>query len=269
MTAPQPERRIAPGRKNRKYTVQEFWDGYAWPEDGDEWKGQAIRCSKPYHEWKMSLLETFISETSVVLEIASGRGRWAKEIIQHCKELILVDTSLLCMEFCRNAFSSFDHIKYIVNDGKSLPSVDENVVDLVYSFDSFVHFDKSTIVSYLNEIHRVLKPNMKAIIHHAGRKHAFLWLSFLRTKKWNNTSCELWRYLTMSGSWGSDNDGGRSAMSVRLFKKLAIESGLEVLNQVQYWGNNNEFGVPRFDDCITVLRKKSASPSAPKASPGT
>jgi hypothetical protein len=131
-----------------------FWDQqYDWPKDGDEWDGQARFCRQPYDAWKKSLVETFvapnISLSSVVLEIAPGHGRWSKEMVGRCKELILVDLSPSCIGFCKEIFASYHHVRYITNDGMSLNAVEDNGVDFVWSYDSFVHMDKDTIGSYL------------------------------------------------------------------------------------------------------------------------
>ena len=234
------------------------WDQqYNWPKNGDEWDGQARFCYQPYDEWKKSLVETFIgpniSESSVVLEIAPGHGRWTKEIVECCKELILIDLSHSCIEFCKKLFATYNYVRYIVNNGKSLNGVKDNYVDFVWSYDSFVHMDKDTIESYLNELFRVLKSDGKAIIHHAGRRHAFLWLGFLRHK--GKIARHFYKLISMGKL--RDDDGWRSNMSKKLFKELAVDKGLVVEAQMQWWGKNHVFGIPRFGDFITILRKNS------------
>lgn len=233
-----------------------IWDSrYQWPKDGDEWDGQARFCNQPYDRWKKSLVDVFIapnlSENSIVLEIAPGHGRWSKEIVGLCRELILVDLSPSCIEFCQKLFASYNHVRYLTNDGKSLTGVEDNCVDFIWSYDSFVHMEKDVIESYLREIQRVLKGGGKAIIHHPGRKHAFLWLGFLRYV--GKTGREIYKIISMGKL--RDKDGWRSNISKKLFYKLAVDSGLIVEDQVQYWGANNEFGVPRCGDFITIVRK--------------
>ena len=243
------------------------WDqNHDWPKDGDEWIGQAKYSRQPYNKWKTSLVETFIAPNvnvgSVVLEIAPGHGRWSKEMVNRCKELILVDLSPNCIEYCKELFGSHHHVRYIVNDGKTLTGVENNYVDFVWSYDSFVHMDKDTIGSYLEEINRVLRPGGKAIIHHAGRKHAFLWLGFLR--HWGTRGKKLYKRISMEKPKDKKlrakensrySDGWRSNVSKRVVRKLAVHKGLVVEDQVRYWGRNNEFGVPRFGDWITILTK--------------
>jgi ubiquinone/menaquinone biosynthesis C-methylase UbiE len=228
---------------------------YHWSKDGDEWNGQASSCHKPYNDWKQSVVETFIapnvSGDAVVLEIAPGHGRWTREVIDRCKAMILVDVSPNCIDFCRDLFAQRGNVTYVVNDGTSLPGVKDNSVDFIWSYDAFVHMDESTIDAYLGEMQRVLAPRGKAVIHHAGRADACLWLSFLADT--GKAGRHVYRVLSMGKPRG--DDGWRSNISGRLFKRLAAARGFAAESQVQWWGKNKDFGVPRYGDLITTLRK--------------
>ena len=232
------------------------WDQrYDWSKDGDEWDGQARLCNQPYEAWKRSLIDTFIlpniAKDVVALEIAPGHGRWSREMVGRCKELILVDLSPSCIEFCRKLFASHSHVQYIANDGKSLPGVKDGSVDFLWSYDSFVHMDPDTIAAYLSEARRVLKPGGKAIIHHAGRRHEWLWLGFLM--RGGKTGRNVYKVFSQASL--SDFDGWRSNVSQELFAKLAEDRGLAVQSQLRSWGANHEFGIPRFRDSMTILKK--------------
>jgi hypothetical protein len=101
----------------------------------------------------------------------------------------------------------------------------------------------------------VLKPQGKAIIHHAGRTHAFLWLGFLMS--WGRIGWDIYKLISMKKL--TDSDGWRSNISKQLFGELATDRGLVVEAQVQFWGECNEFGIPRFGDFLTTLRKNRLS----------
>jgi SAM-dependent methyltransferase len=234
----------------------QVWDRqYVWREDGDEWDGQARACGQPYETWKGSVVKTFLSpnitSSSIVLEIGPGHGRWSKELAGRCLELILIDLSPNCIQFCRELLSEHDNIRYIVNDGRALMGVAETSVDFIWSFDAFVHMDRETIASYLGEIRRVLKPGAMAIIHHAGRSHPFLWLAPILSG--SQRGKHVYDRLTLGGV--RETDGWRSNISRELFRGLASKKGLRVSSQVQRWGPNSEFGVPRFGDFVTTLFK--------------
>jgi ubiquinone/menaquinone biosynthesis C-methylase UbiE len=241
--------------KNSIENNRKVWDiEYSWPNDGDEWDGQAARCDQPYDAWKESLIGTFISPSvtpaTTVLEIGAGHGRWSKEIADRCERLILIDLSPNCIAFCRRLFLDKENVTCLVNNGRTLEGVPDDCIDFVWSYDSFVHMTPDVIESYLAEIQRVLRQNGQAIIHHAGRRHLFLWLRFLR--KFGRIGSGVYKLLTM-GQFGN-KDGWRSDVSGHLFRKLAMRHGLVVKDQLTHWGKNQEYGVPRFHDAISLLR---------------
>ena len=237
-------------KRNRK-----LWDSdYHWSSDGDEWQGQAAYCGVDYEVWKASLvkhlLNPYLVKDATVLEIAPGHGRWSELMIEKVKKLILVDLGENNIEFCRNRFQNYNHIEYVVNDGKSLPGVDDESVDFIWSYDSFVHMDNEVINAYFSEMNRVLKPGGQAVIHHAGRSHTFLWLGFIRHR--GEIGKQIYKLISMKRL--KDDDGWRSNVSKEVIRKLARQNGLNVLNQLQYWDIRG-IGVPRFNDCITELEK--------------
>ena len=232
------------------------WDtDYPWPQDGDEWDGQARRCGQTYEAWKRSLIETFIvpnvAGTSTVLEIGPGHGRWSTEIAGRCGELILVDLSPRCIAHCRALLRERRNVVYRIGDGKTLPRVADGAVDFVWSYDAFVHMSAEVVDSYLAEIHRVLRPGGRAIIHHAGRRHLFLPLRFLR--RLGPITGRIYKSLTLGST--RDEDGWRSDVSRSLVRRLAARRGLRVDAQIDRWGEHGEFGVPRFRDAISHLVK--------------
>jgi len=243
-------------KKNTVENNLQVWDlDYSWPRDGDEWDGQAKKCHKPYEEWKRSLIQVFIqsnvTRTSTVLEIGPGHGRWSREIVPLCGSLILVDLSPSCIEHCRSLFRERDNVTYVVNKGNELTAIPDESVDFLWSYDVFVHISPAEIDGYFGEINRVLRPMSRAIIHHPGRRHIFLPLRFLRRSP--TIGSRLYEYLTMSSFEG--DDGWRSDVSRLLVRRLAKKHGLIIENQVVRWGESLGFGVPRFRDAISILRR--------------
>jgi len=246
-------------RVTRQNSIEEnlrAWDlDHPWTEDGDEWDGQARRCKQPYDIWKRSIVETLIkpnvSRSSTVLEIGPGHGRWSKEIVERCEKLILVDLSPNCIKHCQALLAEYHHVAFRVTEGKSLPEVADESVDFIWSFDAFVHMSAQVIDSYFAEIRRVLAPRGRALIHHAGRRHAFLPCSFLR--RWGSSGAWVYKALTM-GQLG-DDDGWRSDVSRSRIRKLAGRNDLQVEAQFNRWGKHQDFGIPRFRDAISHLAR--------------
>ncbi|CAN5622719.1 hypothetical protein BH10CHL1_BH10CHL1_41560 [soil metagenome] len=230
-------------------------DTYQWPQDGDEWDGQARACRQPYEAWKQaivnSLILPYLYPAATIVEIGAGHGRWSEEIMHDCHTLILVDFSPNCIAYCQQRFAAQPHLRYLLNDGQSLPGIADASVDFVWSFDCFVHLEADILSAYLSEIKRVLKPGGRAVIHHAGRRHWFRHLSFLASTGRLGQRCYNWLSL---GCWQRD-DGARSQLSRQLVCKLVKQAGLTLETQKQYWGQANEFGVARYNDWITILQK--------------
>lgn len=242
--------------KNTIENNRNKWDiEYHWSKNGDEWDGQARYCKQPYDVWKHSLIEhliiPFVNESSIVIEIAPGHGRWSQVLSDMADKLILVDISQSCIDFCKKMLADKSHVEYHVNDGKTLTAIPDHSIDFVWSFDSFVHIDKPTTASYIGEINRVLKHGGKAILHHPGRSHSFLWLGFVR--HWGELGKQFYKMISMRKL--TDHDGWRANISAKTIRNLAADHHLKVVNQLQYWDIEQITGVPRFNDRITILEK--------------
>jgi len=230
-----------------------IWDyDYDWSEDGDEWSGQARYAGVDYSDWKRSLVEALIepyARGADVLEIGCGHGRWSGEILAFCRTLTLSDLGESCIESCRRRFAEANNVRYEVSDGVTLPADLDESIDFVWSFDAFVHMDQSVIAAYMREIGRVLRPGGRAVIHHGNRRHATLRLAWL--ERFGNPGRLAYRGISM----GLDerHDGWRANVSARQVAEAAEAARLVVERQMNEWGDG--FGVPRFRDRITVVRK--------------
>lgn len=241
--------------KNNIENNRRIWDrDYSWPEDGDEWNGQASFCGQPYDAWKTALVEHFLvpraKPDATLLEIGPGHGRWAQFLAGHCAKLYLADLSTSCLEHCRGLFGD-DGMVYVPTDGHSLSRVPDAVADFVWSYDCFVHIGPRDTSGYLQDMHRVLKPGGEAVIHHPGRRDAVLPLDWLR--QCGPLPLKFYNWMSL-GEW-STIDGWRAPISRERFAKLARNAGLEVVRQQQDFGPGNAFAVRRFGDWITTLRR--------------
>jgi SAM-dependent methyltransferase len=79
-----------------------------------------------------------------------------------------VDLSPKCTEACTRRFADQPTAHFYTNNGHSLPMVVDSSVDFAFSFDSLVHAEAATVVGYLEELRRVLKPDGVGFLHHSN-----------------------------------------------------------------------------------------------------
>jgi len=144
------------------------WDAtWDWSRRGDEWSDAWGGVS---HHWWTTLfprLQGYVP-AGRVLEIAPGFGRWTHFLRDLCSELIIVDIAESAIAHCRERFAADQHISAHVNDGSSLPMVENDSIDLAFSFDSLVHAERGAMAGYLSELARILAGDGVAFLHHSN-----------------------------------------------------------------------------------------------------
>ncbi|MDP9173459.1 MAG: pectinesterase family protein [Planctomycetota bacterium] len=150
------------------------------------------------------------ADFSRVLELAPGYGRNTAKLLNHAREIHLVDVNQSCIDHCRRRFASYTgpcKLFYHVNDGKNLAALPANYFSFIYSWDSMVHFDRLVVRQYVLEFARVMAPGASGFVHHSN-------------------------YGTVSSSsdWQS-HPHWRSNMTADLFRDYASEANLRVVSQ--------------------------------------
>lgn len=182
---------------------QRFWNKLdIWTEGGHEWSKAFGTTENLWNNYLFEPIKKFRGKK--ILEIAPGHGRITQFLSILADELIVVDLNETCIEQTKKKLGS--HIKeYHVNDGLTLSSIPTNSIDLVFSFDSFVHMHKNVTKSYIKEISRVLVKGGHGFIHH---------------------SC-----LGGGQELSFKNCGGRANMTPELFKSFVEEFGMNMISQ--------------------------------------
>lgn len=198
-----------------------IWNDFNnWTNDGNEW---SIYFGTTDNLWNIIYpkFKNYINGDDV-LEIAPGFGRMTEYLLKCTKKLSVIDLSHVCIEKCKEKFG--DKIeKYVLNDGKTL-NFDSNSFDFIFSFDSFVHMTEDVIECYISEIHRTLKNNGYAFIHH----------SFFMGGNPNNVS---------------ENIAGRSNMTPETFRKLVEKYNMTIISQENFRISKE------INDTITIFKK--------------
>jgi ubiquinone/menaquinone biosynthesis C-methylase UbiE len=194
-----------------------LWDTYDWSSLGEEWT--------PSDEWKRSvvreLIEPHVRPGATVVEIGPGGGRWTEVLRSLASRLYLVDVSEMPLNLCRERFRDHNNVEYLLSDGRSVP-VPASAIDVIWSFDCFVHINPLDIREYFREFSRTLRPGGLAVIHHAGPPQPGKPL----------------------------RAGMRSDMTDRMAVEFARNTGLDVVSQSTRLVNPG--------DVLTVLRKPAA-----------
>jgi SAM-dependent methyltransferase len=234
---------------------REVWDQtHDWSEEGDEWSGMAAHCGQPYEAWKKALVDQLLMPRVAdkdVLEIAPGHGRFTTFIVPAAKSTTLVDLSQTCLDACHELFGDDESVTYVLTDGTTLPGVPDASIDFVWSFDSFVHMEIPVIDAYLGEIARVLRPGGGFVLHHAAKRDWALKLAPAAHKLGSVGRVG----LRMAGQGRLRDSGRRADVSAEAVGRLLKKNNLELVSQVDSWGDSGQYDVTKYHDTITTGRK--------------
>jgi SAM-dependent methyltransferase len=148
--------------------------------------------------------------------------------------MTLVDLTPRCIDACRERFAGEQHLRFIVNDGRSLPGIDDRSMDLVFSFDSLVHVEVEVMQGYISELARVLRPEGSAFLHHSN-------MAALIRPDGDGTTIE--------------NRGSRGiTVSADIVNELCTELDLVCYRQeIVNWGRNG------LTDCFTYIARRGST----------
>ena len=133
--------------------------------------------------------------------------------------LHLADITPRCLELCRERFVE-DEIQYHLIGPDGLGFLSEESIDLIWSYDVFVHVNPVDADAYLADFAKVLRPGGRAVIHHPDRYE----------------------------SHAERRAGFRSNLSASFFASLCRKHGLRVIEQDCTRAHKR-------GDCITVLER--------------
>jgi SAM-dependent methyltransferase len=143
-----------------------FW--YAWRKlrHGRRLPGNLAKVRRRY-------LEPYVGRESVVLEIGAGGGRWTQYLLE-ARQVVVVELNPEFFPYLEARFpEAAEKLRFFETSGYELSGIDDETIDFVFSFGTFVHIDPGGIDAYLAEIRRVLRPAGIATIHYADRSKKF------------------------------------------------------------------------------------------------
>jgi len=210
----------------------EAWSNYAWTEKGDEWSAAWGGSRYLWYGAIFPRIWTFLPAHSI-LEIAPGYGRCTQYLLTFCREMAVVDLVGNCINACKKRFETSSHIRYFVNDGKTLDMIEDESIDFVFSWDSLVHAESDVLSSYLNSLALKLKKGGVGFIHHSN----------------------LGAFVDNNGELKAENPHWRAtSMSAELFRKYCSDAGLACVSQeIIAWGSEI------LNDCFSLFLNDRAA----------
>ena len=197
-----------------------IWENWDWNANGEEWSLS--------NKWKDSMgqdiLFPHLENAKDVLELGPGTGRWTPHLLERSQNYWGVDLSKTCVESCRARFANNPRVQFHQNDGQSIEFIGPESIDLIWSFDVFVHINSAQTQVYLKEFARVLRSGGTALIHH--------------------------------GTSGGREGGWRSDLTASKFDLMAEVAGLKVVERISTWidSEGHKHRVGRYsDDQLVVL----------------
>ena len=216
-----------------------FWDQYsqAWDQEvrpqiegqilGEEWTSPE-RTEFVYRNFA----EPFCDRQSKVVEIGPGGGKFSRRLVERCAELTLVDISADMLRRAGEACGGRARILH-VEDGR-LTALDSDSIDLVFSFDVFIHLESEEVFRYFAEVNRVLRGGGIFSVHTSTFESRWGFHSYLQ------------QFRDNSASIGSRYGGRMYPMSDGIVRRFIEHSGFEVVTS---------YSSRQDKDLIYVLRK--------------
>ncbi len=149
--------------------------------------------------------------TMTVLEIGCGIGRQTRAFATLFNRVIALDISKNMLTNAKQFLADFNNVSFVLGNGSDLSGVQDDSVDMVYSFVVFQHItDISITRNYIKEAARVLRPGGHFIFQ-------------VRDLSFAETSSDVWS--------GSD-------LNEEQIRQLASTFMLE---SVAFFGNNTHY----------------------------
>jgi len=129
-------------------------------------------------EWLNTLVDDWITpvaekpSTNDVVEIGSGGGRWFSVLRNYSFDRVVLVDGTPASETAIRHWWDDEFMEFLVSKDGTLPSLEDQSVDYVWSYDTFVHFPTLLMDTYVREIGRILRPGGTLHIHYAHKPSA-------------------------------------------------------------------------------------------------
>lgn len=116
----------------------------------------------------------------IVMEIGTGTGRWSREIANYLKKfdswkLFLIDHSPWIINFLQQYFKKEPNIIPVLNNGKNLPDLNNEPVDIIFSTGTFVEISLQQLYSFCKDFEKKIKKSGYVIFNFLDPDSAVGW----------------------------------------------------------------------------------------------
>ena len=160
-------------------TYSAMWDeqyGTRYRHLGDEWCDDGT--SDRAHERRLlGLVEPWMTPGTRALEIGPGGGKWTVRLAPRVGSLVVFDVAAAMLDRTRGRCEAegLHNVSFTLGDGNGLTGIADESLDLVFSYDVFVHTALEDTVAYIDDLARVLAPGGVAIVHQAVAETTASW----------------------------------------------------------------------------------------------
>ena len=112
----------------------------------------------------MEALRPLLGEELRALELGAGAGRISRLVAPEVKELVVSEPSQAMLDEARTNLSAHPNVSFLRTRGFTLPQLEDETFDLVYSHDVFEFFDGNQALGLLDEARRVTRPGGHCVV---------------------------------------------------------------------------------------------------------
>jgi len=130
---------------------REDWDEASFFESGEQ---DYLRFVDPF----LQRIQ-FAPATKSMAELGSGIGRMTRSFARRFGSVFAIDISREMQERAKKLLASYPNIRWILSDGESSLSIEDNSVDFIFSYLVLQHMpNRAVLFASIAEMLRVLRP---------------------------------------------------------------------------------------------------------------
>jgi len=109
----------------------------------------------------------YVNTEQSAVEVGPGGGRWTRYLLGF-KKLYVVDYYPELLEEMKRNIKA-PNLQLIKNNGTDFPGINDQSIDYLFSFGTFVHLDTHLIRDYLSNMRRILKAGANVVLHYSDK----------------------------------------------------------------------------------------------------